>query len=555
MFLSIRFLIFSLFLAVFTSYGQFLQRKVDSVKILLQNASNDSLYVRQSIELGILTDTSNPVVAENYFENALAKLQDNYIYNNKFEMIALAYDCLGIIERRRNNYDKALEWYLKALQVKEQAKDSSKIGRSYHNIAMLFSSQQNYDKAISYMKLALIMRKSDSIDYGISLRNYGNFLYLKKEYNTALKVLDTATTFLKNDPIRLADVYTVKTRIYRSKKQYKLALETLKKNLAVYTSFDKLERKATTFKGIAYNHRKLKNYTKAFLYLDSTELLAKRYGNKKLISRAYLDRYKIFNAQKNYREALRNYRIYRKYKDSIFTLKQSEKIAQLELIFQQDKKATVDQLSIETHNRILASETKIQRVQKYFYAALFLFALFSLIALFFANRYRCKVYTENLKKQALEAELLNEKVVSLRYKTDRLLMDYKMRSDFKEELVQQVKRLKSENNTSELLQKYQSVLVQLEQQIRTEKRLDEISTDSNKENQDGFQLKLIKKYPQLTKSEREICHLIYLDLSIKEIMNIRNVTLPSVKSARYRIRKKLQIPKGVELEAFIQNLF
>ncbi|CAM1344929.1 tetratricopeptide repeat protein [Tenacibaculum amylolyticum] len=555
MFLSIRFLFLSFFFTGIFSYGQFLQRKIDSVKALLKDVTNDSLYVQQNMELGILTDTSNPVMAESYFENALTKLQGNYSYSNKFEMIALAYDCLGIIERRRNNYDKALEFYFKALKVKEEVKDSTKIGRSYHNIAMLFSAQRNYDKAISYMELALRMRKHDSTDYGISLRNYGNFLHKKKAYISALKVLDSAALFLENDPIRLADVNTVKAYIYRSKKQYRLALKTLKKNLNVYNTFDKLERKANTFKNIAYSYRKLNNYPQAFQYLDSAELYAQRYKNKKLISKVYLDRYKIFKAQKNYKDALSNYRIYKKYNDSVFTIKQSERIAALELTFQQDKKATVDKLSIETHNRILASETKIQRIQKYFYAVLFLFALLSLIALFFANRYRRKVYSENLKKQELEAELLNEKVVSLRYKTDRLLMDYKMRSDFKEELVQQVKRLKSESNTRELLQKYQSVLVQLEQQIRTEKRLDEITTDSNEKNDDGFQLKLIKQYPQLTKSEREICHLIYLDLSIKEIMNVRNVTLPSVKSARYRIRKKLQIPKGVELEAFIQNLF
>jgi len=70
-----------------------------------------------------------------------------------------------------------------------------------------------------------------------------------------------------------------------------------------------------------------------------------------------------------------------------------------------------------------------------------------------------------------------------------------------------------------------------------------------------FEAKLAKQYPELTKSEREMCSLIRLNLSIKEIMAIKNTTTSSVKNYRYRIRKKLKIPKGEELERFIENLF
>ena len=38
-------------------------------------------------------------------------------------------------------------------------------------------------------------------------------------------------------------------------------------------------------------------------------------------------------------------------------------------------------------------------------------------------------------------------------------------------------------------------------------------------------------------------------------MNIKNTTLPSVKSTRYRIRKKMEVPKTIDLELFVQNLF
>ena len=542
----------SFFVLSFASAQQ-LQQKKDSITFLLKNASNDSLYVTHAMDLGILTDTSNPTLAQRYFNNSLDKLNSNYTYANKEEMIALAYDCLGIIERRKGNFDTALEYYLKALKVKQQSKDQAKIGRSYHNIAMLFSAKREYDKAISYMELALPLRIHDSIDYGISLHNYGNFYYKKKNYDKAIEALDKAQLYLLNDKIRTADVNTVYARIYRAKKQYGKVLNILNTNLDIYGKSEKLERKAITYKSIARCYRKLKEYSNALIYLDSSEALSRQYENKKIIALINLDRYRIYKAKNDYKKALEKYRLYKKYNDSVFSLKQIEKIAALELAYQEDKKLSVDKLSFETNKKLLQAEAKTQRVQKQLYAALLILTLISLSILFLFFRQRRKVYQNQLKEQELETELLNEKVVSLRYKIDRLLADHKMRSDFKEDLLLNVKKLQSQNNSKELLQQYQSMLSQIEHQVRTEKRLDEISKEQQLKNE-GFELKLSKLYPQLTKSEREICNLIYLNLSIKEIMNIRNVTLSSVKSARYRIRKKMEIPKEVELEYFIQNI-
>ena len=62
------------------------------------------------------------------------------------------------------------------------------------------------------------------------------------------------------------------------------------------------------------------------------------------------------------------------------------------------------------------------------------------------------------------------------------------------------------------------------------------------------------QYPSLTKAEREVCALLRINLSMKEVASIRNTTVESVKSIRYRLRKKMEIPKNTELEAHIQSL-
>ena len=172
----------------------------------------------------------------------------------------------------------------------------------------------------------------------------------------------------------------------------------------------------------------------------------------------------------------------------------------------------------------------------------------------FAYRYQRRINIQNTQKQELEANLLNEQIHFLRYKIEHLLTDNKMRTNFNEELAQRIRTLHKSENSMLLVDEYKSILMQLKNQVQAEKRLDNI-TDNLHKMENSIELKLKKDFPLLTKSEREICHLIYLNLSTKEIMNARNMTLPSIKSIRYRIRKKLVVPKGDELEFFIKQLF
>ena len=93
----------------------------------------------------------------------------------------------------------------------------------------------------------------------------------------------------------------------------------------------------------------------------------------------------------------------------------------------------------------------------------------------------------------------------------------------------------------------------MQQQIITENKLSSLQDKISEVNK-NFDQNISNKYPSLTKTEREICSLLRLNLSIKEIASIRNSTTDSVKAIRYRIRKKMEIPKSQELENYIQTL-
>lgn len=70
---------------------------------------------------------------------------------------------------------------------------------------------------------------------------------------------------------------------------------------------------------------------------------------------------------------------------------------------------------------------------------------------------------------------------------------------------------------------------------------------------ENFFRKLSEQYTELTPSDLRLCALLRLNYSSKEIAKMLNLTLRGVESARYRLRKKLQLDESENLTSFIIN--
>lgn len=70
----------------------------------------------------------------------------------------------------------------------------------------------------------------------------------------------------------------------------------------------------------------------------------------------------------------------------------------------------------------------------------------------------------------------------------------------------------------------------------------------------GFFDRLRKKLPQLTPNDHKLCALLRMNLNTKEISHILKITAPSTEISRIRLRKKLELKKGINLTQFICEL-
>lgn len=69
-----------------------------------------------------------------------------------------------------------------------------------------------------------------------------------------------------------------------------------------------------------------------------------------------------------------------------------------------------------------------------------------------------------------------------------------------------------------------------------------------------FWQKLNASYPNLTRNEKQLCVHLKNDKSSQEIADLLSVSIRSVEMARYRLRKKINIPTETDITDFIKNL-
>ncbi|MBU2976152.1 tetratricopeptide repeat protein [Zobellia sp. B3R18] len=72
-------------------------------------------------------------------------------------------------------------------------------------------------------------------------------------------------------------------------------------------------------------------------------------------------------------------------------------------------------------------------------------------------------------------------------------------------------------------------------------------------NQD-FYTKITTLYPKLSQADQKICALIKLNFSSKEMARLLGISVESVHTTRYRLRKKMKLNRSVNLEEYISSI-
>ena len=193
------------------------------------------------------------------------------------------------------------------------------------------------------------------------------------------------------------------------------------------------------------------------------------------------------------------------------------------------------------------------------------FVLLLISAYLVINRQRLKIRKDKDlfdSKQALsQAELANAQLKQtelkqeLEFKNKELTsytINFIRKNEVMEELKESIQAIKKEvdHTTGARLAKLSRTV---DNALDVDKDWEDFKLYFENVHKDFFK-NLKQQYPDLGNSELKLCALLKLNLNMKETAAIMGISPESVKTARYRLRKKLQLGKDDSLTDFVMSL-
>lgn len=187
----------------------------------------------------------------------------------KLEKAGYAYGELGF-SIKREDLKSALHYMRKGLKIIESVKTAKKVDATFDNYGILQGMLKNYDSAIYYHKKSLQIKKLNSDSIGIPYGyvhlatvnlNLGNFKIAKTYIDSAQTI-----RLIRNDIYGITDNYVYYGDLYFVEKKYGRAIENFKKgyNLSVENNFLSLEKYCANY--LTKSYVELGDYKNAFAY-------------------------------------------------------------------------------------------------------------------------------------------------------------------------------------------------------------------------------------------------------------------------------------------------
>ena len=273
---------------------------------------------------------------------------------------------------------------------------------------------------------------------------------------------------------------------------------------------------------------------------------------------------------------LKDKAFYLKTLEDFFALKKQEKNYQQALGFQEEISAVRDSLfSYDTHRlakilevqfnvaekdrklTLLQKEKDIALLSNYLLGASIVFiALFAFFIIFFLRRTNARDKLLLQTKEALVKALEEQKKIREQYLQNELEFKESQLSGLALQMMQKnnlLQELKEKLDENEKLKEDQSVKKIITKGLNQDKDWTDFNSSFESLNK-NFYARLRELYPEISQNDLKLCALIKLNLSIKEMAGILNISPDSVKTARYRLRKKLQLVTEENLTEFILKL-
>ncbi|MFO7863468.1 MAG: tetratricopeptide repeat protein [Salinivirgaceae bacterium] len=458
----------------------------------------------------------------------------------------------------KNNYGKSIDSYFSAIQLMKQLNYLKPMSSTLNNIGNVYARIEDWDKAITYFQKSkdLALETNNQKIHSVGLTNLASCYSTQKKYALAITHYLEALSLEgeQNDRFSLALIYSNLGHLYFKVGLPEKAAIFLHKGKKYYEHFEKTDSLNWELNSLLTTNRNdLGNYYFSEEKLDS----AKYYFQKAIktatrsnilddMAKGYRGMYQVFFHEKDFEQALANFKMYTELKDSIQVNENIRNVHAVELKMQYEKEQLKKQNSIS------------KKKNTWMFIALLLVSGLAILQTIIITQ-RKKLLKHMKQKSAMENKFtslkseISDKELEIAHKakslTDVSLL-IKQRGDLIQFLLEELRILKKQNNETERQKILNSLIVRLNSLTETQVK----QTIVIEQNHRNFVEKLRTKYPTLNKSELQLALLIKTDTSNKEIASMFNIHTKSVNMKRYRLRKKIGISHDTDLYDFLNSL-
>ncbi len=521
--------------------GYLKNNELDSVSNMLFSA----LYkVEQidgdSFEAGVIHNLLGMVFSR--FNNHARATQEFLISADIFqkhkniEYLSIALSNAGASYSAQSNYPKALQYYLEAEQEGISAAQRSSI---FTNLSEVYSRMVKPRAAIKYALAALTINQKalDSMRIIQTYNALGSIYYeLYRSdsallwYNKTLKFAAGRGEFIHETAEALQNIL----RIYADEGKANEAKHIIKQLKSINTTY----QSDVYFNRLADYYRGIGKYDSSIYFARKALNRANFSHNKQGKVEAYYSIQLAFKAKKQFDSAYYYIDLENIYDDSIYSKENAE-------LFD-NQRIAMETLGKERELIVLRQDAALRQAEQRFTQILLLSSLaagallLACVVLFYQNRQN----KHQLKTLALEEELRSR---SNQLRQQALKMIYI--NNGLNEVEQSLERLSNETNSSAVKQALKTIHVRRS----LEKEWDNFNHYFSHLHV-GFFEKLERDYPTLTAAERRLAGLVRMNLTNREISGLINIEENSVKMAKYRLKKKLNLGEEDTLFAFLQGI-
>lgn len=543
------------------------QKKIDSLQQALSlYEPDDTLKVGIYNRLGYEYWVVSPVHSEHYGAMALS-LADSLGYR---QGIAFAKRVIGVSHWARGNYQLALNFLIESLAGYRALEDRMGEANVTMNLGLVYADQANYQKALDLyfdaIQLFETLKARDRV--GTTYTKIGAIYLNLKQTELAYQYFTQALSIHQQGGYRygIEEVTGLLGVLFLQRNELERAVSYVQEALSIASQIGDQDNVAKNGATLGLIYMRQGKFSLAEKHLDNALETAKANGLKKVLKDIYLYKKQLYQSRRNFAKALEYADMYVAISDSLFNEEKAVQMANLQTALEVRGKDL--ELQAKQHEIDLLE----QNARFGWWVRLSLSAgvviLIGLGALLI-SRQRLKIRstrelaakTEALltsAKSLAEAKFENaqlrehELVRELEYKNKELTsytINFIRKNEILEDLTEQIRKIKATADPA-----LSKKLNQLQRNVESSLHADRDWEDFKKYFEsvhNNFFTALKEQYPDLTPTDLKMCALIRLNLSMKEMATVLGISPESVKTSRYRLRKKLGLEHEENLLSFM----